>query len=74
MTRPFSIRRRSGGLSGGTDSSSTGTATPKRGSRRDGVSVCMTCGHKYDVRFIDGKPVFYDHGTETKHRCKSGGA
>jgi hypothetical protein len=49
--------------------SSTGTATPKRGSRRDGVSVCMTCGHKYDVRFVDGKPIFYDHGTDTVHRC-----
>ena len=41
---------------------------------KTGVPVCMTCGHKYDVEFVDGKPKFYDHGTATVHRCKSGGA
>ena len=41
-----------------------------RGKR--GVPSCMTCGEHYDVKFIDGHPKFYNHGTETIHKCKGG--
>ena len=54
--------------------SSGGSRSPGGSAKADrekrGVSVCMTCGCKYDVRFVDGLPKFYDHGTETPHRCK----
>jgi hypothetical protein len=33
----------------------------------------MTCGFKFDVRFVDGIPQFFDHGTKTPHRCKEMG-
>lgn len=35
------------------------------------VPVCMTCGEKYDVEFVKGSPVFYDHQTRNPHGCKS---
>jgi hypothetical protein len=72
MTATSRSRDRSHG--GDPSFSSDGLRSPSRTSQgaaaKRGVPVCLTCLAKFDARWNEGRLVFYDHGTETVHRCK----
>ena len=40
-------------------------------SRRGDPPLCITCLLPFDVKWENGTPKFFDHGTDIPHRCKS---